>query len=79
MSAVDTVKAAVLRSPIPDSGWGRQLTSTEIRDLRALGFRRLSRCIVLRYCGSPWVGRVYRPSPRGGFDATFIVVREVTP
>ena len=52
----------ILSTPIPAGGFGRPLTSTERRRLRAAGVQPVSeRAIVLRHHDSPSVGLLYEP------------------
>jgi hypothetical protein len=67
----------VLNSPIPQGFYGRNLTSTECKALRALGVRCSERYIVTRHAESAHYGIIYKPSHQGsGFDNTGVTVQE---
>lgn len=70
----------ILRSPIIQGGFGRNLTSTEVRDLRSRGIRCSEGWVVVRYASDiPDVGRLYKPAPLGGYnDAKIRVGRSST-
>jgi len=61
---MDTID--ILTTTIPAGGWGRPLTSTERRRLRAIVAGPVSeRTIVLRRHDSPSLGTLYEPSGDG--------------
>lgn len=62
----------ILRSRIPSGGFGRTLTSTEIRDIRKAGFRCSSQASVIQN-GADYVGVVYFPYG-GGLSNSGITV-----
>ena len=64
----------ILRKRIPQGGFGRPLTSTERRELRALGMSCSNKCIVVQAHGDPYSGIVYNPCPTGGYSHAGIYV-----
>ena len=63
----------ILQRDIPRGGYGRDLTSTERRDLRKHRASQevvSNRAIVLRDHDSPSLGTVYNPLPGGGYGRT---------
>jgi hypothetical protein len=64
----------ILTRSIPAGGFGRSLTATECRRLRAQGYRLSRRWIVVRHADRDHLGIVYQPSRRGGYDHAGIYV-----
>lgn len=72
-------RAPILRSTIAPGGFGRPLTSTERRSLRALGWRVSERAIVVRASfDRPNAGTVYFPARGGGWNNAGIYVTRTT-
>lgn len=59
----------VLRSVVPAGGYGRSLTATELRGLRAAGVTAPRGSIVLRAHGLEHRGHLYRPITSGGYSS----------
>ncbi len=65
----------ILSKPIPEGGFGRSLTSTEVRKLRACGVPKVStRCVVVQ-AGAPHIGTLYRPNTGGGLANAYVTCR----
>ena len=67
-------RIAILNSPIPFGGFGRKLTSTECKKLRANGHKCSETWIVTRAYDSPHNGIVYYPCKTGGYNHANIYV-----
>lgn len=52
---------SILKSPIPSSGKGRNLTSSECKELRKHGIACSPSMVVISICGSTTTGLLYRP------------------
>ena len=65
---------SILRSEIPAGGFGRELTSTEARELRAAGYSVPRGSAVLRAHGLSTRGYFYRPAAGGGLTSVAGVV-----
>ena len=64
-----TTTHAILRRPIPQGGFGRSLTETECRALRAKGVSCSRRWIVVRRVFDiNSLGILYYPAPGGGYN-----------
>lgn len=64
---------AILNSPITFGGFGRNLTSAEVKALRKEGFRLSERWIVVQQGGSEHYGQLYYPVT-GGYTCTGTMV-----
>jgi len=62
----------ILRAEIPAGAYGRRLTSTEIRDIRAAGKRVSNRAIVQQNRAPP-LGIVYNPFANGWSHSGILV------
>jgi hypothetical protein len=65
----------ILCSDIPMGGFGRELTSHELKLLRAAGCSLSSSSIVVRDYDSPNMGSIYEPAKGGGFNRSGISVQ----
>ena len=64
----------ILNREIPFGGFGRKLTSSELKALRAEGIRGLSNDSIVVQQGSAEFGQVYIPSKPSGYGSTDIFV-----
>jgi len=62
----------ILRSTVPIGAYGRQLTSTEIRDIRAAGYH-VSNSAIVQQNRAAHLGIVYNPT-NGGYTNSGILV-----
>ena len=67
-------RISILNSEIPSGGFGRKLTSSELKKLRENGHSCSTGWIVTRAYDSPNHGIVYRPGKTGGYDHANIYV-----
>ncbi len=59
----------VLTTRVPFGGFGRHLTSTEVRRARVAGVSRVStRCIVVQWMNADYLGILYRPTSATSFS-----------
>ena len=80
--SLNNIYNGVLDKPIPDGGYGRPMTLTEVRRLRRMmksqkpELRVSNAAIVLRCFGNPDLGVVYNPEPNTivGYNNTGINV-----
>ena len=66
----------ILNKPIPQGGFGRRLTSSEIKKIRANGWKCGKNWIVVRAYDSSSAGIVYSPCKTGGFNHAGIYVTD---
>lgn len=67
-------RIAVLNSSIPFGGFGRHLTSSECKNLRAAGHKCSTSWIVVRAFDSANDGIVYYPCKTGGYNHAGVFV-----